>query len=249
MIPQQLFNPERGQMRIAGMMSGTGRVLTAIIENERRLEAELGKGKAPYRVVAIFSDKETSNAREIGAKFDIPTHVENYRNFCNKLGGDWKDMALREKFDAQTVGILQPYNLDLVVLAGYMLKVTPTFINAFVGLNVHPADLSILDEKGKRKYRGDKAVQLAMDAGEKQIRSTIHIVRDEVDEGPLLLISSPWTLDYSLSPAQNQEKLKEVGDTVVFPLALENIAKGRFSLDEEGRVYFDGSLVENGFRL
>jgi len=48
---------------------------------------------------------------------------------------------------------------------------------------------------------------------------------------------------------EHQNKLKELGDWKIFPLTLEWIAEGRFAIDENRKIYFDGKLVENGYRL
>ena len=47
---------------------------------------------------------------------------------------------------------------------------------------------------------------------------------------------------------EHQQRLKEVGDWIVFPETLEMIAKGRFALDEQKRVYVDGQPAPKGYR-
>ena len=47
----------------------------------------------------------------------------------------------------------------------------------------------------------------------------------------------------------NQDRLKEAGDWVVFPMTLQYVAEGRFAADESGAVYFDGEPVPAGLRL
>ena len=47
---------------------------------------------------------------------------------------------------------------------------------------------------------------------------------------------------------EHQERLKELGDWQIFPRTVEMIARGRFALDENNRVYFDGEPVSEGFR-
>ncbi|MCK4794732.1 MAG: hypothetical protein KAV87_63975, partial [Desulfobacteraceae bacterium] len=48
---------------------------------------------------------------------------------------------------------------------------------------------------------------------------------------------------------EHQERLKEVGDWKIFPRTVEMIARGRFALDQEGRVYVDGQPVPEGYRM
>ena len=53
MTLKELYHPESGRMRVAGLISGSGSNLRKIIENGRRLEAE--EGRSPYKVVVILS--------------------------------------------------------------------------------------------------------------------------------------------------------------------------------------------------
>jgi folate-dependent phosphoribosylglycinamide formyltransferase PurN len=141
-----------------------------------------------------------------------------------------------------------------------MSVVTPPVIHAFLGVNVHPADLSI-EEGGKRKFTGDHAVRDAIAFGEKTIAASTHLVEEAVDEGPLLMISpllpvelkEEWNLSDSqdLKEAEdfNQERLKEHGDWIIFPRTIEFLARGRYGRDEAGRIYFDGEPIPKGMRL
>jgi hypothetical protein len=130
-------------------------------------------------------------------------------------------------------------------------------------VNVHPADLSLLTPDGKRKYTGDHAVKDAILAGEKILRSSTLWTDQGVDTGPLLMVSAPVDVVLPLSLAElkkdpaglagvvdlHQQRLKEKGDWVIFPLTIEMIAKGRFALDEFNNVHVDGLPVPNGYRL
>ena len=83
-----------------------------------------------------------------------------------------------------------------------------------------------------------------------------------MDTGPLLMVSDPVTVELPepleslvadkeklLKVAEeHQQRLKEVGDWIVFPETLEMIAKGRFALDEQKRVYVDGQPAPKGYR-
>jgi hypothetical protein len=92
-------------------------------------------------------------------------------------------------------------------------------------------------------------------------------VTEDLDMGEILVISRPLkvelpegiTLDDLKKPEnrellervaeEHQNKLKEVGDWKIFPLTLQWIAEGRFAIDDERNVYFDGELIKNGYRL
>ncbi|MDD5772308.1 MAG: formyltransferase family protein [bacterium] len=259
---QSIYTPRKDKpMRAAGFMSGSGTNLIKIIEWAKQLELE--KGKSPYEIVLIFTDNKNSNAKAISEKFNIPLETFDILDFYRSKGySDKKDLSHRGEFDSKIVKILGKYNIDLIALAGYMSIVTQPLLDVFNGriINVHPADLSV-KKGGKRKYTGGNAVRDAILAGEKELRSTTHIVRDKVDYGEILLISEGISVNIpdklslkELSTIEkksllqeivnrHQSRLKENGDWKIFPLTLQYIAEGRFTIDTEGNVYFDNNKL------
>ena len=87
-------------------------------------------------------------------------------------GGD------RKAFDAETAAMLR--GCDVVVLLGYLFVVTEPLLDAFPGriLNVHDSDLP--------RYPGLHATRDAIYAGERETRSTVHVVTPVVDAGPVI---------------------------------------------------------------
>jgi phosphoribosylglycinamide formyltransferase 1 len=101
---------------------------------------------------------------------------------------------VRADFDALTVGILRELDVDVVVLLGYLYVLTAPMLEAFPGriLNVHDADLTLVGSDGRRRYRGLHSTRDAILAGERETRSTLHVVTAEVDEGPIVALSEPF---------------------------------------------------------
>ncbi|MFA5259300.1 MAG: formyltransferase family protein [Candidatus Pacearchaeota archaeon] len=256
-----LYNHPDRVMRVAGLMSGSGSNLRKIIEHELHLNQEVGHSY--FHVAVIFSDNSESNAVKIGNDYDIPVLIRDKKAFYKKRGKPLKDMQVRAEFDALTVRTLSTYECPVAAYAGYMSIASPILVNTFLGVNVHPADLSITDESGKRKYIGDHAVLDALVAKEKELRSSTHLITNQVDGGPVLMISAPVNVTHDISAftgintALNslnqvadlyQNKLKEVGDWVVFPRTLEDIAAGRFSKDSNGNLYYGENPIPFGIR-
>jgi len=67
----------------------------------------------------------------------------------------------RREFDRVAASLVKAFEVDVIALGGYM-----SYLTLGRCINVHPADLSILTPKGKRKYVGDNAVVDAIAAGE-----------------------------------------------------------------------------------
>jgi folate-dependent phosphoribosylglycinamide formyltransferase PurN len=252
------FDTSKGIMNVAGFMSGKGSNLVKIIEHEQKLEKE--RGKAPYHVAVIFTDNPKSSAAEIGSRFAIPTIVYDLESFCAKKRAPIKDMNARAEYELEVMKTLREFECDVAAYAGYMRRATDIFVGSFVGVNVHPADLTIKGNDGKPKYRGDNAVRDAIRAGENKIRSTTHLVSNEVDCGGILMVSPAVNVECNLVKlseagikgiaSRYQDVLKEKGDWVIFPRTLEYIADKRFEREiGSPDLYFDKKLIPNGIRV
>ena len=250
-------------MRVAGFMSGSGTNLVKILERQAELEGE--PGGAPYQVVVLFTDNPASSAARIAERNGLDCIEKDILAFYRSKGHETKrDLTLRPGFDEQILHALTPHRVDAIVLAGYMSVVTEPLLMAFAGriINVHPADLRIL-EGGKRKYTGDFAVRDAMMAGERVLRATTHVVREEVDGGEILMVSVPVQVElpegleargpvrpedrdlWNRVAEEHQGRLKEIGDWRILPKTLEWLARGRYALDSSGRVCLDGAASWN----
>jgi folate-dependent phosphoribosylglycinamide formyltransferase PurN len=255
---EALHDPSTGPLRIVGLMSGSGSNLRRILERQRGLAAE--RGRSPFEVVAIFSDAWNSKAPELGRDFDLPVVVRDIAAFYATRNAPRRDLTLRAEFDRATVAALRPFDARAAAYAGYMSVATAPLIEAFLGVNVHPADLGI-EVDGRRRFTGDHAVRDAILAGQTELRSTTHIIEPVVDGGRLLVVSPPVAV--RLPPgaaladqaavkrlaAEHQERLKEAGDWVVFPRTLEWLADGRIAADGSGALHFDGRPIPRGVRM
>jgi folate-dependent phosphoribosylglycinamide formyltransferase PurN len=264
MVPKKLFAPEeKGRpMRVAGFLSGSGTNIRRILEHEKALSQR--PGGSPYHVVFLFSDRSDGacSGEAIALEYGIPYCSYDIRRY-HRLRGLRRDvsteegMKARRAYDRVARTLLEAFEIDIVALGGYMSYTTiPNCVN------VHPADLSILDADGKRKYVGDKAVHDAIRAGEKYLRASTLWTDAGVDTGPLLMLSEPIAVElpapletlladqeeFSKIADQHQERLKRKGDWKIFPRTIQLIAEGRMALDRNGRLYVDGTAVEGGYR-
>ncbi len=197
-------------MRVAVLVSNRCTVLKKMIE--------LAKS---YSVVAIFADSKESEAVKIGKEHNIPVIINDIKEFYAKRGKPLNDMQVRKEYDSETSKVLSSYNPDILVFAGYMHVATSPLIDSFLCVNFHPADLTILNPDGSRKYVGKDAVKRAILAGEKTLRSSIILADHGLDTGKVLMLSEPVKAD------EHAEAKLEALDTL--PKALQYIAEGRFS--------------------
>ncbi|MGB9600931.1 MAG: phosphoribosylglycinamide formyltransferase [Myxococcota bacterium] len=246
-------------LKVVAFISGSGTNLIKIIEHQE--ETLKIRGRYLYKVVGILTDNPKSNAVRIGEMHNIPVEINDIEAFYRSKGLPKKDLSIREEFDKISLDKIKKYNPDIIVLAGYMSILTNVIIKRYLAINVHPADLSIRDRNGKRRYVGAHPIRDAILAKERFIRSSTHIVEEIVDNGRLLLISEPVEIilpdgfdpldKEQLKSAEqiNQNRLKEGGDWKILPLTLDYIALGLFEVDEDSTIYFKGSPIPEGLRL
>lgn len=243
-------------------MSGSGTNIIKLLEREKELKTE--NGSSPFHVIFIFSDRSDGICRgeKIACENGIPYFSYDIRSF-HRLKGLKKEvntkqgLSARKEFDRVAARLIKAFDTDVIALGGYM-----SYITLERCINVHPADLSILTDEGKRRYVGDHAVLDAITSGETYLRSSTLWTDRGVDTGPLLMVSEPLKVELPdplnslrkdrkrlLQVAKaHQERLKELGDWKIFPRTVEMIARGRFALDENNQVYFDGKPMIKGYR-
>ena len=147
---------------IGVISSGRGENLRYILQAER-------SGYLPARTRIVLTDQSAAGALRIAREFSVPS-----------LCLDPKGLT-REEYDRQLIEHLEGAGAELVVLTGFMRILSPAFVKHYKDriLNIHPALLP--------SFRGMDAFQQALDHGVKWTGTTIHIVDEDVDHGPIVL--------------------------------------------------------------
>jgi phosphoribosylglycinamide formyltransferase-1 len=145
------------------LASGKGSNLVAVAE-------AIAQGKLNASIKVVIYNKAQAQVKEKAAEFGIPSVFCNHRDYPN-----------REAFDQVLVDTLKAYQVHWVIMAGWMRVVTPVLINAFPDrvINIHPSLLP--------SFKGINGVEQALAAGVKITGCTAHLVRPEVDSGPILM--------------------------------------------------------------
>jgi phosphoribosylglycinamide formyltransferase 1 len=148
------------------LISGRGSNMEAVV---RALEAE----GWPARVAAVISNKPDAGGLAFAQARGIPTAVVSNKAF-----------ASRAEFDAKLQEVIDTFQPDLVVLAGFMRILTAPFVEHYAGrmLNIHPSLLPL--------FPGLHTHQQALDAGMTEHGATVHFVTAELDHGPSVLQAS-----------------------------------------------------------
>jgi phosphoribosylglycinamide formyltransferase-1 len=150
------------RLRVGVLVSGRGSNLQALIES--------GKDPMyPARVVMVCANRDCA-ALELAKKAGISREVFRLANFPDRKA---RDLAMAK--------MLQTHDVELVVCAGYDAILERAFTRQFEGriINIHP---SLLPE-----FAGTMdAVAMALQAGVTETGCTVHVVTDDVDQGPIL---------------------------------------------------------------
>jgi len=224
-----LYQPQPGRgMRVVVLFSGGASALKYLLEHDPHLGSK-------YEVVGAFTDRPDASGISIAEKAGIPVEVLSFREFLNERGASFKDPKARRAYFAEVLKRIEKWNPDVLMLSGFMLIVTDPLLSAhrLRILNVHPADLTVVDERGRRKYVGLDVVRKALEAGERFTRSTVHLVTEEVDGGPIVALSDPLEVQPGVSPEEHQERMKWACDGPAYRKALELLAEGRVWVCED----------------
>lgn len=89
-------------------------------------------------------------------------------------------IRIASKDEDDIITIFDAYNVDLIVMAGWMRVVTKKFVESFPGriINLHPSLLP--------KYKGLHAIEQAIKAGESETGCSVHFVTEELDSGAVI---------------------------------------------------------------
>ncbi|MFA4930214.1 MAG: phosphoribosylglycinamide formyltransferase [Patulibacter sp.] len=186
-------------LRVGVLASGQGTNLQALLDTLDPAEAA---------IVAVASDKPDAHALERARAAGIAQRV-----FLRA------DHETREQRDAAIAAWLVEGRVELVVLAGYMAILTPTFIRAFPDriINVHPSLLPA--------FPGIRAIEQAVEHGAEVFGVTVHLVDEGVDTGAILLQDGVRLPDVE-GPGEVLAALRPIEHRLL-PEAVRRAAQGR----------------------
>jgi phosphoribosylglycinamide formyltransferase 1 len=190
--------------RLCVLASGTGTNLQAIIDQLH--------GADGIEVAGVASDKQGAMALQRAREAGIETAVFSH-----------DDHPSREARDGAMAEWIEQRGGDLVVLAGYMQLLSPSFVARFRNriVNVHPALLPA--------FPGLHPIGQALEHGVKITGVTVHFVDEGVDSGPII-VQRPIPVPPDRDAGALEEAIHAT-EHVLFPEAIKLIAQGRVRID------------------
>lgn len=198
-------------LRVGVCVSGGGTNLQAIIDrvNDGTIQNA--------SIEVVISNNKNAYALERAKQNGIRAEVLSPRNFEN-----------REAFHEAFMDLLDSCQLDLVVLAGFLVILPPQLFEKYENrvINIHPSLIPSFCGTG---YYGLKVHEGALARGVKLTGATVHFVNAETDGGPILLQKAVEVRDGD-TPEILQRRVMEEAEWVLLPQAINLIAAGKVSV-------------------
>ncbi len=192
------------------LISGRGSNMEAIVRAFRQ-------EKWSARLCAVISNRADAAGLVFAAEAGIPTQVVSH-----------KDYADREAYDAALQAVIDTYEPDLVILAGFMRILTSGFVEHYTGrmINIHPSLLP--------SFRGLHTHRQAIEAGVRVHGATVHFVTPELDGGPVIAQAVVPVL-----PGDDEDTLADrvlAQEHRLYPRVVRWITEDKVSYTGEGKV-------------
>jgi len=172
---------------------------------------------ANYRIAAVISNKADAGGLTFAQAHGIPTAVVSHR-----------DHPDRESFDAALTQVIDRFEPDFVILAGFMRILTAGFVTHYQGrlINIHPSLLP--------SYTGLHTHARALHDGVKIHGCTVHFVTPDLDHGPIIIQAAVPVLADDTEHTLSARILRE--EHRIFPQAVRWLCSGQIELSAEGKV-------------
>lgn len=199
-------------LRIGVMVSGGGTNLQAILDH-----IESGKLR-DCKIVTVVSSKPEVYALQRAKEYGIPSAVISKKEYPSM-----------DAFDNALLAHMKSFDVELVVLAGYLSLLGEDFISNYKNaiINIHPALIPSFCGKG---YYGIVPHKKALEYGVKITGATVHFVDTEYDTGPIILQKAVEVLSHDTAESL-QKRVMEQAEWVILPKAIELFCQGKIKLN------------------
>lgn len=198
-------------LKILVCVSGGGTNLQAIIDGIK------AGSITNTEIIGVISNNYGVKSLERAEKAGIPAEVISP-----------KDFADREQFNKAFLDKVKEMNPDLVVLAGFLVRIPEEFVKEYSNriVNIHPSLIPSFCGVG---YYGLKVHEKALERGVRVTGATVHFVNEGMDEGPIIS-QKPVAVEDGDTPEMLQKRVMEHAEWVILPKAIDDIANGRIEV-------------------
>jgi phosphoribosylglycinamide formyltransferase-1 len=198
-------------LKIVVCVSGGGTNLQAIMD-------AIDSGKITNtKILAVISNNPGVKALDRAKKYGVPGICISPKSYPDRA-------AFNEAFTQKMV----EFAPDLVVLAGFLVKIPEQMVAKFSGriVNIHPSLIPSFCGVG---YYGLKVHEKVLQRGVKVTGATVHFVNEGMDEGPIIS-QKAVLVEEGDTPESLQRRVMEQAEWVLLPQAIDDVANGRLSI-------------------
>ena len=197
---------KKSKTKIAVLVSGGGTNLQALIDAEKNGIIKSGE------LSLVISNNPTAYAITRAELANIPVAIVVK-----------KEYGTQEAFEKRMLEVLAEYEIDMIVLAGFMNILTVDFIKAYENriINVHPSLIPSFCGKG---FYGIRVHEAALEYGVKVTGATVHFVNEIPDGGKIILQKSVY-IKKDETPESLQQRVMRQAEWQILPRATEIVAK------------------------
>ncbi len=199
--------------RICVMVSGGGTNLQALINAQNKVIKD-------GEIVLVISNNRNAFALERAANAGIASQV-----FLKK------ELKSQEAFEAAILDKLVQFQIDFIVLAGFMTILSESFTKAYENriINVHP---SLIPKYCGEGFYGLKVHEAVLAAGEKITGATVHYV-NEIPDGGEIILQKEVAVEPGDTPETLQRKVMEQAEWIILPQAVQMMSE-KISREKRG---------------
>ncbi len=192
--------------RIAVFVSGGGTNLQALLDAQSAGKLTAGE------IVLVVASNAGAYAVERAKKAGVPAVV------CSR-----KELGSQAAFEAAISETLAEYDIDLIVLAGFMSILSQAFTDRWPEriLNVHPSLIPSFCGQG---YYGLRVHEAALSRGVKVTGATVHFV-NEIPDGGRILLQKAVAIEDGDTPETLQRRVMEQAEWLLLPQAVQTVSE------------------------
>ena len=196
---------DKRQVNIAVLVSGGGTNLQALIDAQKKGTLRSG------RIRLVISSNSIAYALKRAEAEGIPAYSVTK-----------KDCGGTEQMEAEIIKKLREYDIELIVLAGFMSILSGDFIRQYDRrvINVHPSLIPSFCGEG---FYGLRVHEAALAKGVKVTGATVHFV-NEITDGGEIIMQKPVFVHEGDTPKTLQERVMRMAEWRILPAAAENVS-------------------------
>ena len=177
-------------MNLVVFISGKGTTLQAIIDS-------INSTELVANITCVISNNPEASGLLIAKEHNIDTYI----------------IEESVKMEQEILAVLEAYDIDLIILAGYLKLIGPELTKKYTIINTHP---SLLPKYGGKGMYGIHVHQSVIDAKELESGATLHYVNEEYDKGaiiaqtkvPVLSTDDAYTLSSRVQLAEKRQLIE-----------------------------------------